>query len=57
MRKSRLGQTELYLSALGFGAGALAGGYGDAAQEQANAAVARAIDRGISPLLPFPIQF
>jgi L-galactose dehydrogenase len=48
MRKARLGNTDLHLSTLGYGAGALAGGYGDAAQNEANAAVARAVECGIN---------
>jgi len=51
MRTSRLGNTDLHLSALGYGAGALSGGYGDAAQSEANLAVARAIECGTLDLL------
>jgi len=43
-----LGKTGLRLSVLGYGGGAVAGGYGDAEQKVINAAVQRAIDLGIN---------
>jgi len=48
MQKSRLGNTNLFLSRISFGSGPFAGGYGDTPQELANAAVKKALESGIN---------